>query len=77
MTKIWNILAKHFQIEKVPVLFLILISSIGLLVGCALSCIIYGILALSLSKLFILCMVGGYGCVFGFLAAIFFEYRQI
>ncbi len=77
MTKIWKILTDHFQIEKVPILFLILMSLLGFLSGCILSCMVYGVLALSLSKLFLLCMVGGYGCIFAFLAAILFEYRHV
>lgn len=77
MTKIWNILADHFQIERVPMLFLMLMSLLGFLCGCIVSCIVYGILSLCLSKLFLLCIVGGYGCVLAFLGAIFYEYRHV
>ena len=77
MTKIWKILTDHFQIERVPILFLILMSLLGFLSGCILSCMVYGVLALCLSKLFLLCIVGGYGSVLAFLGAIFYEYRHV
>ncbi len=77
MTKLWKILSNHFQIERVPMVFLVLMSILGFLLGSMISCLVYGLLSLSLSKLFLLCIVGGYGCVLAFLGAILYEYRHI
>lgn len=77
MAKLWKLLTDHFQIENVPIIFLILMSILGFLLGSMVSCLVYGLLSLSLSKLFLLCIVGGYGCVLAFLGAILYEYRHI
>lgn len=77
MAKLWNILTDHFSIERVPMLFLILVTILGFFCGSLISCIVYGVMSLSATKLFILCILGGYGSVIAFLFAIFYEYRHV
>ncbi len=77
MTKLWKTLTNHFSIERVPMLFLILVSIFGFLCGSMISCVVYGVLSLSATRLFVLCIIGGYGSVIAFLTAIFYEYRHV